>query len=429
MPPRTIELLLTNGSTLAIDFADFASAPEPVPEPEVVPAPDTTTLGGAAPAATSRPYTAWWRVHERHSLSEFKAEGAVLAIAAIIFLFHIVGARRNRVKAKKWARAHASALTNEFALVGFGGAPTVNIEVDADKIIKENSLFEYSTYATGRQNVAFTDVKLTLTKRFNPILNLIESAFGFFMDSYPAPIDTMEAAIYPFDGKETLLVPPAPISSDARPKEGKSTYDNFVWALVNKDRMQKLRDDRYDVSITTTKDHSKLPDWLTIMSENAEITDLLLTSELIDAVVAAGDAFDYLIVTDQPIDKPKTIEETNSRKRLFLKYQLPSDNNYESLLPVFSYFLTIPDKLAQSAHFRPEVTKKLQKTREQLSAQLRKAAEDEKNEERAAEREKARKAKRDAELKGLDAKAQKKYLEKEREKELRKSQKKMTTRA
>jgi hypothetical protein len=44
------------------------------------------------------------------------------------------------------------------------------------------------------------------------------------------------------------------------------------------------------------------------------------------------------------------------------------------------------------------------------------------------EREKAKKLKRDLELKALDAKGQKKYLEKEKEKEMRKNQKKMTSR-
>jgi hypothetical protein len=51
----------------------------------------------------------------------------------------------------------------------------------------------------------------------------------------------------------------------------------------------------------------------------------------------------------------------------------------------------------------------------------------EKSEERALEHNKAKKMKRDMELKGLDA--QKKYLEKEKEKEMRKIQKKQTMRA
>ncbi len=73
--------------------------------------------------------------------------------------------------------------------------------------------------------------------------------------------------------------------------------------------------------------------------------------------------------------------------------------------------------------------RKVRTTREEAIKRLQKADEEEKAEERALEREKAKKIKRDNELKGLDAKAQKKYLEKEREKEMRKSQKKQSQRA
>ena len=86
------------------------------------------------------------------------------------------------------------------------------------------------------------------------------------------------------------------------------------------------------------------------------------------------------------------------------------------------------DQLVESAHFRPEVMRKVRATREEAVKRIQKVEEDEKNEERAVDREKAKKLKRDLALKGLDAKAQKKFLEKEREKELRKGQKKATTR-
>ncbi|KAM4054651.1 hypothetical protein HRG_005477 [Hirsutella rhossiliensis] len=408
------------------DFADFAAAPDPVPEA----APHAATLAGTAattPLPTGRPYTKWYNVHERHSLSEFKIEGLILAVAAFVFLLHILGARINRSKARAWIRAHARVLKSEFALVGFGDAPTMETDVDDDRLIKEKSLFEFATYATGRQNTAFMDVKLTLSKRFNPIINVVETAASFFSDSFAPPADFMEAFLYPFDGKEDLTVPSTP--GETRARDTKSTYEGFVWAVVNKDRMQRVREDRYDVTLTSTKDNSKLPNWLTVMSESSEITDVLLTKELIDAVVAAGDAFEYLIVTDQPADRPKTLDETNPRKRLFLRYRLPSDNGYDTLAPLLSYFVRMPDRLVQAAHFRPEVMKKVRATREAMVAQIRKADQEERNEERIYEKEKTRKAKRDAELKGLDAKAQKKYLEKEKEKELRRSQKKMTMRA
>ncbi|KJZ72205.1 hypothetical protein HIM_08470 [Hirsutella minnesotensis 3608] len=407
------------------DFADFANAPEPVPEA----APQAATLSGAAtPAPTGVPWTKWYNVHERHAISEFKAEGVILAITALIVVFHIFGARVNRSKAKAWIRANAPILKSEFALVGFEGVPTMNRETNDDDLVKEKSLYEFATYATGRQNTAFMDIKLTMCKRFNPILNTIETVASYFSDMFGAPADIMEAFLYPFDGKENLTVPSTPESLDARSKDSRSTYEGFVWAIVNKDCMQKVREERYDISLTSTRDHSKLPNWLTVMSENSEITDTLLTAELIAAVSAAGEPFEYLIISDQPADKPKTLDETNPRKRLFLKYRLPSDNTYGDMIPLLAYFCRLPDMLVQSANFRPEVMKKVRATREAMIAQIKKADLDERNEERMYEKEKQRKAKRDAELKGLDAKAQKKYLEKEKEKEMRKSQKKMTMR-
>ncbi|KAF7542446.1 hypothetical protein G7046_g10166 [Stylonectria norvegica] len=300
--------------------------------------------------------------------------------------------------------------------------------VEPDKLLKEKSLFEYATYASGRQNTAFLDVKLTLAKRFNPIVNAAEVILGYFIESFPAPQDYVEAFLYPFDGKESLTVPQLPGAAEIRSKDAKSTYDGFVWAVVNKDHMQAVRDERYDLSITFTKDNAKLPNWLTVMSESAEISDSLLTQELADAIKSAGELFDYIIISDQPTEKPQSLEETVPRKRLFLKYRLPSDSNYDALLPLFAYFLRLPDVLVKTAHFRPEVLRKVRTTRDTRVTDIKKIADEEKNEERLIEKEKAKKAKRESELASLDAKAQKKYLEKEKEKEMRKSQKKQTMR-
>jgi hypothetical protein len=126
--------------------------------------------------------------------------------------------------------------------------------------------------------------------------------------------------------------------------------------------------------------------------------------------------------------RSRRLDATVPKKRLFLSTKLPSSGDYSKLLPLFEYFIRLPDTLAQSAHFRPEVMRKVKATRDDLIRKLQKADEEEKAEERALEREKAKKVKRDMDLKGLDAKAQKKYLEKEKEREMKKSQKKMTSR-
>ena len=193
--------------------------------------------------------------------------------------------------------AHAPALQSEFAVVGLP---------DADEnLLKEKSKDVFATYATGRQNVAFVDIKLNLLKRFNPIAWFGDAALGFFFDSWPTPSERAEITAYSFDGKEGQIVPRAK-GDDVERKTRDSIYDGFVWAIVHKDSMKKLRDERYDLSLTTTKDHAKLPQWATVMSESAEITDTLLTADLVKAVESCGEELEALIVTDMPVDAPKT---------------------------------------------------------------------------------------------------------------------------
>ena len=127
-------------------------------------------------------------------------------------------------------------------------------------------------------------------------------------------------------------------------------------------------------------------------------------------------------------DRFSRLEETSPKKRIYLSMRVPSSGDYTKTLPIFEYFLRLTDVLVQGAHFRPEVLRKVRTTREDAIRKLQKADEEEKAEERNTEREKAKKLKRDLELKALDAKGQKKYLEKEKEKEMRKNQKKMTSR-
>ena len=127
-------------------------------------------------------------------------------------------------------------------------------------------------------------------------------------------------------------------------------------------------------------------------------------------------------------DRFSRLEETIPKKRIYLSMRIPSSGDYTKTLPIFEYFIRLSDVLVQGAHFRPEVLRKVRTTREDAIRKLQKADEEEKAEERNTEREKAKKLKRDLELKALDAKGQKKYLEKEKEKEMRKNQKKMTSR-
>lgn len=225
---------------------------------------------------------------------------------------HFWGTRKNKRKAREWASAYAPTLQSEFAVVGFSGIQkpvardgddTSTEVVSPESLLKEKSAQEYTTYATGRRNLAFMDLSVKLPKRYNPMVHIMEHVFSFFFESWPAPSETLRVTAYSFDGKEKDLVP-VPAGDTSVLKVGNSTYDGFIWAVVHKGYMRKFRQDRYDASMTFTRDNAKLPPWVTVMTESAEITDALLTPELITAIEKAGDALEYLIVTDQPVDKP-----------------------------------------------------------------------------------------------------------------------------
>jgi hypothetical protein len=254
-------------------------------------------------------------VWERVTIHDFYQELFIVPIIFVVILINFLGSSWNKRRAKQWMATHLPILESEYASVGFGGGKKSPSADDVqskglakamassqeipEELLKQKQKHEFLTYATGRQNVAYLAVQISLYKRYNPLLWLGETALSFFFDSFETPVERVEATVYPFDGKEKTYV------QNPEGGVGNSTYDNFVWAIVHKDKMKQLRDDRYDLSLTATRDNAKLPDFCTIMSESAEITDALLTPELIKAVADAGEDLEALVITDQPIDAPK----------------------------------------------------------------------------------------------------------------------------
>lgn len=230
----------------------------------------------------------------------------IIPFLILVIGVHFWGSRKNRRKAKGWLAAHGPVLQQEFASIGFSGRKADTLDLDGtafpDDLLKEKTGTEFLSYATGRNNIAFTDIKLTLAKRYNPMARFAENVIGYFFESMPAPAEKMEATSFVFDGRENTFVPGMAESKE----KFNSTYDGFVWAVVHKESMKTLRDARYDLSLTSTRDHPKLPVWATIMSESAEITDTLLTPELLKAIESAGEALESFVVSDQSAEQPKT---------------------------------------------------------------------------------------------------------------------------
>jgi hypothetical protein len=271
-------------------------------------------LNAALP--TPVPFTKWYRVWERTSPSDFKQEGIILPFILLVIVIHIWGRRTNNKKAKSTITVIAPALYREFATVGYKlrrhmlpDAVQSEGVVDPIDLLREKTAQEFQSYATGRQNVAYADLKISLYKRYNPLTWFMEWLVGMFFESMKLQPEKIETVVYPFDGQEKTMIPVSNESQqtelEARAKGNNSSYDGFVWAIVHKDFMKELRTERYDISLTTVKDNAKLPNWATVMSESAEVTDLLLTKELVAAVEKTGESlFTNLIITDQPEEKP-----------------------------------------------------------------------------------------------------------------------------
>jgi len=85
--------------------------------------------------------------------------------------------------------------------------------------------------------------------------------------------------------------------------------------------------------------------------------------------------------------------------------------------------------LPKAGHFRPEVQRRLKATREAEISKVKKLDDEEKAEARKTSADKKKKEERDKLLKGMNADQQRKFLEKEREKERRKGEKRRTMKA
>ncbi|KAK6354788.1 hypothetical protein TWF696_003922 [Orbilia brochopaga] len=341
--------------------------------------------------------------------------------------WHFIGVGMNRKIAKNWVLQHVPLLQREYARVGFQRTLTTADEVkdavaagkyvgNEKDLIREESSQSFVHYASGRMNILTTVFDIKLKGRGNPFLWAFEAITAFFLDSIEAPSDTVTITSYSADG------------ADASKTGGHSSkYDGFVWGVVNKKAMAKHREARYDISLTKTVDTNKLPPWLTVMTESAEITELLLTKDLIAAIEKFGPSFQYLLITDQPAEKPATVAEFDkTKKRVMLHLNI--DSSKDNSGPLMEYFLRLPDTLVANAHFRPEVLRKVRSMREEERRKLERVEEEKKAEERQASRDEKKKQERDAKLRSLSAEEQKKFLEKEKEKEMKKASKKQVRR-
>ncbi|KAJ7276423.1 hypothetical protein B0H12DRAFT_1227556 [Mycena haematopus] len=311
----------------------------------------------------------------------FEREAYLLSALFVYVLFFLWGRWNNRRTANKWLAAHLSILEQQFS---------------KPKRWTKDGYSDFFNFSTGRRNVASLHTIFTLRPRHD----FFQWAFQTgrtFIDLQYRPVDDLQL--------DFKLLP------GTLPHE-------FVWAIVSKDELLSVKTDRWDLTWTKTTENPAVPSKFSVMSEFGDVTDGILRAFPLAKLLEDPKIAPYfrsLSVTDQPRDRPlKPLEASQREKHVILSLNAPSPSHAADTTELIA--------------LRPETKIKLKKVREENDKDIKKEAEKEKKEEEAEALEAKKAAKRRAEeerIAKLSAADQKKVLERERKRSIRKSQSKV----
>lgn len=326
---------------------------------------------------------------------DFKAEAYIILAVLFYVAFYWWGSSLNSARVKKWLSAHLPLYEQQFS------------KPNAKGLIQDGNS-DFCVFSTGRRNIESLHTIFTLRPRHD-----------FFQFLFQTARTLVELPYRPLDD----------LQLDFKLAPG-TLNDNFVFAIVAKDELRSIKDSRWDLTFTKTTENPALPPTLSVMSEYADITENLLLKPVgtFNLAGALQDPkiqpfFRSLSITDQPRSRPASPQSPEKReKHLILSLRLPDSSDADKTLPLITSAFHLIDSLHKVA-LRPETRSKLKKTREELDRALKEEAGREKKEEEE-EAKSAKKKKADEErMAKLSPVEQRKELEKEKKRQMRKVQK------
>ncbi|AWU74922.1 uncharacterized protein C5L36_0B01860 [Pichia kudriavzevii] len=291
---------------------------------------------------------------QRLKLYSWKIELFAIAAISIYYLVYKLGAGYNEKVALNFINSILPTLKENFYQVG----------VTETQLFAKDDDQNYTLYASGRTKIQSMTAKIQLQTRQNLSMWAMEAVVGYFFQSVPAPHDIVTIE-FKFD------------------EETSDKFDNFIWAIVTKDKMDKFRTENYFLSLTKTSESPKLPLQFVFMNEVPEMNDVLFTKKLSDALKDNLDTLKFIAITDQPSEKPVKISELKPTKKVVLQFSISNNaKSIESIKNFFNYVLNdYLDLVANRSVFRPELTRKVKKTRENEYNKLKRILDDIKREE------------------------------------------------
>lgn len=291
---------------------------------------------------------------ERLAAHSWNVELIAIGMISAYFVAFKLGSYQNSNMVNKIVDSWKPTLEENFFQVG----------VTPKNLLAQDDTQNYTLYASGRLRLESFLAKFQLKSRQNIFMLIVETIMSFFVEFIPLPQDLLSIEIK-FD-QETC-----------------EKFDDFIWAVVTKDNMNKYREDSYCLSLTKTTESPKLPNEFVFMGEVAEMNEILYTKKLNELIQLNKSTLKYICVTDQSIEKPAKISELKSQKRLLLQFK-PTSNakDIENLGSLVNYIVNdYADMIVQKGTFRAELLRKIKKTRENEYAKLKKAIDDLKRDE------------------------------------------------
>ncbi|TFK75889.1 DUF1682-domain-containing protein [Pluteus cervinus] len=333
----------------------------------------------------------------------FKTELYLVGGVLFYALWSVINARINSSRAKSWLNAYLPLYEAQFSQPSLRG-------------LTADGSSDYFNFSTGRRNIASLHTIFALCPRHD-LLQWSYQIGKTFIDLYYRPTDEVQL---------DFTLAPGALSSE------------FVWAVVAKDELLNVKNDRWDLSFTKTTENATLGPTFMVMSEFADVTDNLLKPlGNVNLLALLQDPkvrpyFRSLSITDQPRERPSApLAQSEREKHVILNLTLPSSSSgIEATKDLVSSLFVLIDNL-NKINLRPETRNKLKKIREDLDHNLKVDALKEKKEEIEQDAQDKKAAKKKAEedrIAKLPAAEQHKIMEKERKRAIRKSQTKSVVR-
>ncbi|KAH8118295.1 DUF1682-domain-containing protein [Phellopilus nigrolimitatus] len=309
----------------------------------------------------------------------FKLEALFVLGLAVYFFSFFVGKALNKRRADAWLQAHLPLLSQQFS------------KPESSSGVVSDGYADFFVFSTGRRNVASLHSVFSLLPRHD----LAQMAYRFVWGMIELVYRTEDALELDFK-----LFP--------------SATPGFVWGVVSKDCLQKVKEGRWDLTLTRTTESPLLGGGYCVMSEYADVTETLLKASgpfniakaLNDPVVKPF--VKSLSITDQPRERPGIPIPVDQRERhVILSLRVPPVSQAGATASLVKAIFILIDTLERG---------------KSSTEQIKKEAEAERREEAELDKIAAKKKAEEERMSKLSAAEQKKELERDRKRQLRKAQ-------